>query len=378
MHANFFDVNQAFNELVKMFSGGPGVLTFQGQQVWIDKSSSRVGDVWYIMDPVILTYQRPKSRVLLNIERDANPFFHLFEALWMLSGRNLIRPLQHFSSKIGDFCSDDGFTANGAYGHRWRHGTVDYQSGDQVDQIEHLIKHMRAFPETRRAVLQMWNTQDDLMRVDGKSHPDAVYSKDVCCNTSAMFSIGRSKFGRDRVLDMTVTNRSNDLILGCLGANYVHFSILQEYIATALGIGVGVYNQMSNNLHVYTTSNGGFHPERWLKGKPEHIPEESPMPLFHNKEQFDNAVDKIVDLFTGPNLPTGTQLTNSVGSCPGLIDSVVIPMLFAYLNHKDRLYTSALLSCEMIEHEQWRVAARQWITTRKERYEAKTAGADEA
>jgi hypothetical protein len=102
------------------------------------------------------------------------------------------------------------------------------------------------------------------------------------------------------------------------------------------------------------------------------------MPLFHNKEQFDNAVDKIVDLFTGPNLPTGTQLTNSVGSCPGLIDSVVIPMLFAYLNHKDRLYTSALLSCEMIEHEQWRVAARQWITTRKERYEAKTAGADEA
>jgi hypothetical protein len=35
---------------------------------------------------------------------------------------------------------------------------------------------------------------------------------------------------------MTVTNRSNDLCWGMLGANYVHFTILQEYLAARLGV----------------------------------------------------------------------------------------------------------------------------------------------
>jgi len=51
---------------------------------------------------------------------------------------------------------------------------------------------------------------------------------------------------------MTVFNRSNDIWWGAYGANAVHFSFLQEFVAAALSMHVGVYRQMSNNLHLYT------------------------------------------------------------------------------------------------------------------------------
>ena len=50
---------------------------------------------------------------------------------------------------------------------------------------------------------------------------------------------------------MTVLNRSNDAVWGAYGANAVHFSLLQEYLATRIGVPVGKYYQFSNNLHVY-------------------------------------------------------------------------------------------------------------------------------
>jgi hypothetical protein len=51
---------------------------------------------------------------------------------------------------------------------------------------------------------------------------------------------------------MTVCCRSNDMLWGAYGANVVHFSILQEVIAIELGVGIGVYRQVSNNFHLYT------------------------------------------------------------------------------------------------------------------------------
>jgi hypothetical protein len=53
------------------------------------------------------------------------------------------------------------------------------------------------------------------------------------------------------VLDLTVCCRSNDAVWGCHGANAVHFSILQEYLAARIGVGVGTLYQLSNNYHVY-------------------------------------------------------------------------------------------------------------------------------
>ena len=41
------------------------------------------------------------------------------------------------------------------------------------------------------------------------------------------------------------------MLWGAYGANAVHMSVLQEYVATALNVSIGTYTQMSDSLHIY-------------------------------------------------------------------------------------------------------------------------------
>jgi hypothetical protein len=51
------------------------------------KAPSRYGEVVEIRGPVTTRYAAPLERVLFDPVRNANPFFHFFEALWILAGR---------------------------------------------------------------------------------------------------------------------------------------------------------------------------------------------------------------------------------------------------------------------------------------------------
>jgi thymidylate synthase len=192
---------------------------------------SRNGKVIMFPEPVTTVYQAPLERVVFWKERDANPFFHFYESLWMLGGRNDVASLTRYVPRMKDF-SDDGEKFAGAYGYRWRN---HFQSGDQLVEI---ISNLKKNPNDRRQVLQMWDTDFDLRDQEG--------AKDLPCNTQAMFSVNHAG-----ALDMLVTNRSNDIILGAYGANAVHFSYLQEYVAWFAGYPVGTYRQVSNNFHAY-------------------------------------------------------------------------------------------------------------------------------
>ena len=81
--------------------------------------TSRNGPVLRIPYPVTIAYKRPWERVLFSNARDANPYFHLFESMWMLAGRNDLGWIQQFNSRMSEF-SDDGISLHGAYGYRWR------------------------------------------------------------------------------------------------------------------------------------------------------------------------------------------------------------------------------------------------------------------
>ena len=189
---------------------------------------SRNGEVLLVPAPVTTVYAKPCERVLMCPIRDANPFFHLMESLWMLAGHNDLAWPLFFNSRFSGF-SDDGKTIHGAYGHRWRHCF-------HFDQIQRIIRELTDNPGSRRIVLQMWNPALDL----GRS------GADVPCNTNIYF------LKRGAELDMTVCCRSNDVIWGAYGANAVHMSFLQEVIATAVKLKVGKYYQVSNNFHMYT------------------------------------------------------------------------------------------------------------------------------
>lgn len=191
------------------------------------ENPSRDGRVLEMDEPVMTIYERPLERVLCYPDRDANPFFHFFESLWMLAGRDDVEYVQEFNNQIANY-SDNGKNFHGAYGYRWRRWF-------NFDQLNRIIIELTENPLSRRAVLAIWDPLYDLGRK----------GKDLPCNTAVYFKIREGK------LKMTVVNRSNDIIWGAYGANAVHFSFLQEYLAGQLFVGVGEYAQVSDNYHAY-------------------------------------------------------------------------------------------------------------------------------
>lgn len=338
MERTFKTVNEAFYGLVRGVSNG---------QIPTIQTASRNGTVLQVPEPVTITYKEPCKRVLFNTVRDANPFFHVFESLWMLAGHNDVEPLTRYVKRMSEY-SDDGQTFNGAYGYRWRSSMFG-------DQLRMLSDHLKKNPESRRAVLQMWNVKDDLLKIEE--------SKDVCCNTAVYFSVNNGQ------LEMTVTNRSNDMIWGMLGANAVHFSFLQEYLAARIGVAVGRYHQFSNNLHIYTNSNSGWNPEELLSyyGEVDHreggvqFSYPTHFPLVKDPEVFDDEVKEFVRCRDHQVRKWEEPFLQFVAS----------PMMWIYELHKRRDYESAERVLATIEAQDWQSACRNWIGKRKENFNGK-------
>src|SRR5215510_3212831 len=118
---------------------------------------SRAGGTIEYPEPVCTVYERPLERVLFDAVRDANPFFHLMEALWMLAGRRDVGWLARFNQRMATY-SDDGVVFNAAYGYRWRN-QFQLKTGDGGDQLSAIVKLLRADPDSRRAVLQIWDAE---------------------------------------------------------------------------------------------------------------------------------------------------------------------------------------------------------------------------
>lgn len=178
-------------------------------------------------EPVTTVYHQPRERVLFDPLRDVNPFFHLMEALWIIRGRDDVRWLERFNGNIASY-SDDGSVFHAPYGHRLR-------AHFGIDQLQGVITTLEEDENSRQAVAAIWSPADDLL----------AKSKDIPCNDLLMFKMN------DGNLDLTVCCRSNDIVWGCYGTNVVQFSMIQEYVAAALGAPVGIYNQISDSFHYY-------------------------------------------------------------------------------------------------------------------------------
>jgi len=301
--------------------------------------SSRNGDVHMMDMPVTTVYERPTERVLFWPERDANPFFHLYEAVWMLGGCNDVERVRWFVKTMGRF-SNDGLTFEGAYGYRW----LRYFDRDQLEIV---ASRLRDMPDDRRSVVGMWDPSHDLS-FDNRS-------KDVPCNTHIYFGIV------DGRLDMTVCNRSNDIIWGCYGANVVHFSFMQEYMAHVIGVPVGRYFQMSNNFHAYDDV---FLP---LISKPRaefgndyyRARQVEAMPLIQNNEDIrDFNQDMMEFLMTGP------KDAYAVNYRTVFFNYTLRPMVEAYAWHKQGNTFAALRSASQIAARDWGQACTEWLDRR--------------
>lgn len=246
---------------------------------------SRNGVVYRLEEGLAVRFARPLERVLFDPARNANPFFHLMEALWMLGGRSDLTWIEQFNGRMREF-SDDGRTLPASYGVRWRRAFG-------YDQLRSVVNLLEKFPDTRRAVINMWNPGLDLPTIEEISDLALAYigSKDVPCNLSAVFSL------RAGALCLTVFNRSNDLAWGLFGANVVQFSMLQEYVARWLGAGVGWYEHVTADAHIYPDHWAGPLPDGTLASYPGIFDDDPyrlelvrPTPLFNDVMAFEEEL----------------------------------------------------------------------------------------
>jgi thymidylate synthase len=309
---------------------------------------SRNGKVLVMDGPVTTHYHRPQERVVFQNWRDANPFFHFFEGLWMIAGRNDVHSVSQFAP-MSRF-SDDGVTLHGAYGKRWRSWFHLPQETGTRDQLAVIAKRLRENKDDRRCVLQMWDADTDLDR-DGR---------DVPCNTQVY--LGVSVEGS---LDMTVCCRSNDMIWGAYGANAVHFSMMQEFMAAWTGIPIGHYWQISNNFHAYQNvfaKHDELRPPLEQESDLYELGHVSPYPMVSTPvEQW--MEDLLMMLDEGV----------VVGLRDPFFRRVAVPIIMAHRHFKttqgvDR-YDGALEILRQCAAPDWAIACADWIVRRRVRFE---------
>lgn len=312
-----------------------------------EPQQSRNGPVLAFPGPVVTTLHRPRERVLFWDRRDANPFFHLMESLWMLAGRRDVAFPSFFAKQIEEY-SDDGYYLQGAYGYRWRRHLADRKEPGALaplDQIQQAIDLLSSKPVTRRAVIQMWDGSQDL----------GAKSKDLPCNLTIVADL------RDGRLNFYISNRSNDIVWGLYGANAVHFSILQEYMASALGVPVGVMTTFSVNAHLYTGLKKAVQMVRMPMADDRYAHlglEPYPLVAIQGDPEYMSLWNK--DLAAFLRRPNGEGLD--------LVDpffrEVAVPMYRSWAAHKDGDVFAAANYASRVLANDWGIAAREWLVRR--------------
>lgn len=327
---------------------------------------SRNGPVLRMPAPVATTFLRPLERVVFHPWRDANPFFHCMEALWMLAGRDTLKELTVYVKQMAQYSDDGGVTQPAAYGKRWRGWFRTPFGSDPLpfDQLNWSVERLRDNPNDRRVVIQMWDADEDPAAVENQG-------ADVPCNLTMLPWVSGGQ------LHLTVFNRSHDIVWGLFGANCVHFATVLEYLAARLGLPVGTLTFVSNNFHGYLKtmpdkkpipSSDGFNP--YMNGT-------YPYPIFHGFDNFgDFPMTAELDVHREKVIQEDLKIFFDHGAAEAAtkarwpyIRQVAVPLALAHAHYKstrkDDRYTGAIEILQQCRAADWRVAATEWILRRQ-------------
>lgn len=177
------------------------------------------------------TILNPSDRIPYVVGRKFSVPYMVAELLWYLSGNNQTEWISKYSTFWKDI-SDDGKTANSAYGARLFQPHPKIAQG-RINQWQYVIEELKRDPDSRRAVMHIRVPDDS---IDAKL--------DVPCTLALQFFI------RDGKLHQVVNMRSSDVIFG-IAYDIPAFTLFQELLANELGVGLGTYTHTSNSLHIY-------------------------------------------------------------------------------------------------------------------------------
>ncbi|GLZ56977.1 MULTISPECIES: thymidylate synthase [Micromonospora] len=212
------------------------VFEMLGQRSRTHRNSVRGGS--QEINHVFMTLADPRQRWVLSRNPPINPAFAIAEVIWIIQGRDDAAFLTHWNSRLPSFVGDDAHL-HGAYGRRLR-------SHLGFDQLDRVYRALAARPDTRQAVLQIWDAPVDFPGPDG-----SPAAEDIPCNVVAMLKVVGGRLNWSQIM------RSNDAVLG-LPYNLVQWTTLQEIVAGWLGVDVGEYNHYSDSLHVYEHDFGTY------------------------------------------------------------------------------------------------------------------------
>lgn len=175
--------------------------------------------------------KNPRDRLPFVEARNFSATYFIAETLWYLSGSDSTSWISRYAS-FWKGISDDGVTANSAYGSRIFKSHPRIASGGLV-QWDYVKGELQRDPDSRRAVIHIRTPDDSLNAV-----------KDVPCTLALQFFI------RENKLHLHVNMRSSDIILG-IAYDVPAFTTMQEILANEIGVGLGEYVHTSNSLHCY-------------------------------------------------------------------------------------------------------------------------------
>lgn len=177
------------------------------------------------------TITNPAARLPYVVGRKFGLTYLAAELVWYLSGNNKTKWISKYSNFWASI-SDDGVTANSAYGARLfqPHPRI---AANRFTQWDYLVNELRSDPDSRRAVMHL------------RVPEDSVEAKlDVPCTLALQFFIRNNK------LHQVVHMRSSDVIFG-IAYDVPAFTMFQEILANELNVELGTYTHVSNSLHLY-------------------------------------------------------------------------------------------------------------------------------
>jgi hypothetical protein len=157
----------------------------------------------------------------MGVGRGTVPGIGAVEACQLMSGTSFPDLVMAVGPQFKNYVEDNGMF-HGAYGPR---------TNGQYDMI---IERLKNDPDSRQAVVTIWNPQYDLQHS----------KKDYPCTVLHQFRI------RDNKLNMSVYMRSNDVWLGA-AYDFFQFTRVQIAMAWVLGVAPGKYTHHVGSLHIY-------------------------------------------------------------------------------------------------------------------------------
>lgn len=192
------------------------------------KSGERVSPRGMATREVLDVHMRltqPRARLLYAPPgRILNPAFAAGETVWHLSGSDAPW-IFDYNAKLREF-ADEG-VLRGAYGPRMRNWAGN------VDQLQRVVEILKADPDSRRAVIQLYDPAQD-----------AAGHKDVPCTLGFSFHL------RAGHLHMSTSMRGQDVWIG-LPYDLFFYTTLHELVAGWLDADLGDFHHHVSSLHIY-------------------------------------------------------------------------------------------------------------------------------